>query len=453
MNLTESMEQALADELTNQIAQHEANYQGPDKVYTHEIANQMSNVFNNEPERLILDPYFLNLDGFIYPTVMDDILELLYERQQRPVNLAIFIEGIGSGKTLKASVILWLLWFELCTYIDPQAHFSLIPGSTIAFMNMSRTEIQARRITFNEVWRRFESPFNKDYFPPAPRFSKEIRIESNQTAIFAGTSSAMSALGYNVYGGSVDEANFLEVVEDSKRSEGLESDTYDAAEDIHNAMMNRMTSRFMKAGEMPCVMVMFSSPRFPDDFLEKKVSNAQDLGDESGIFWKRRPTWSAKGRLFYPSEEYFYVDTETYEIIEEGVALRSPDYKPIEEGERTLTKRIGIADSTKIPSESLYQARKEIIKSSDNPWNDPLVSRLRGMLSSAGQIDPVNIEPCPARNRLTWEIRDGQYKFVQRVKTKTESTHAFMEKLVSLRKIMSDKKKEESATIAGVSRL
>ena len=210
----------------------------------------------------------------------------------------------------------------MCTVShDPQAHFNLVPGSTIALINLSRTEQQARRVCFSEVWKRFQCPFVQDYFTPNPRYTKEINIPQNNTLIFAGTSSAMSALGYNLYGGGVDEASFLEIVEESKKAGNTQ--VYDAAEQMHNAIFDRMTSRFMRDGIIPGMLIMFSSPRYPDDFLERKCRQAEELGDESGIFWRRRSTWSAKGKKFFPSGNFFYIDTDTQEIVDEEDALDS----------------------------------------------------------------------------------------------------------------------------------
>src|SRR5690606_4379721 len=149
------------------------------------------------------------------------------------------------------------------------------------------SETQARRVTFTEVWNRFQSPFNKDYFPPEPQFNREIRISANNTCVFAGTSSALSALGYNLFGGVIDEAAFLDVVEESKKEQG---EVFDAAEMMYYAIYNRMLSRFAKGGKLPGLICMVSSPRFPDDFMHRKIDEAIKMGNDSGIFWRRRST-------------------------------------------------------------------------------------------------------------------------------------------------------------------
>ena len=144
-------------------------------------------------ETLLLDDYFLGLEGVLYDSVFQDLIDLWNEKKKRTVNLAVFLEAIGAGKSFKASVILWLLWYELSMHENPQRYFGLASNSVIAIMAMSRTETQARRVIFSNTWERFQSPFNRDYFPANPKYSREVRIDRNNTTIYAGTSSALSA--------------------------------------------------------------------------------------------------------------------------------------------------------------------------------------------------------------------------------------------------------------------
>ncbi|MFW9949858.1 MAG: hypothetical protein ACFFKA_07020 [Candidatus Thorarchaeota archaeon] len=289
--------------------------------WTKEHAEEFSRI---PIETLIRDAYFLGFKDKIYAGVLEDIVELFEERKKRQINLAIFLEGIGSGKTVKASIIEWLLWFELtlCTP-TPQEYFDLAPQSVIALINLNRTEKQAKKVTFTEVYARFQSPFNKDYFPPSEKYTSEIRIPRNSTTVFPGTSSALSALGYNLYGGTIDEAAFLEVIDDSTKTY---DGKFDAAEEMYNAIINRMISRFLRRGHLPGLLCMISSPNFPDDFLHRQIEYAirmaheakmKSVKNESNIFWRRRPTWEAKGKKFYPEKDFFYIDTENAEIFED----------------------------------------------------------------------------------------------------------------------------------------
>ena len=158
-----------------------------------------------------------------------------------------------------------------------------------------------------------------EYFPPSKRRGQEIWIPRNNTLVFAGTSSAASALGYNIFGGGVDEANFLEVVEGGRRNQSR-NEKYDAAEEMHNAMFNRMSSRFINpyTGLLDGMLFMFSSPRYPDDFLEKMARKHFQLGENSHIFVRRRSVWEAKPKFYYSGIKVpFNLKTNKIEATEE----------------------------------------------------------------------------------------------------------------------------------------
>ena len=308
----ENYKDSLVDEAQRWINDYDNNESG----VLFDWNNDTIAEFKDTPiETLLGDPYFLNLEGKLFDAVYEDLVDLWGERKKREVNLAIFLEAIGSGKSFKSSIILWLLWFELSMHKNPQEHFNLADNSVIATMLLSRSETQSRRVVFTYAWERFQSGFNKDYFPANPRYAREIRIDRNKTCVYAGTSSAMSALGYNVYSAVIDEANFLEVTEDSKKAG---EDIYDAGEEMYNAVMNRMTSRFMNRGKIPGIICLISSPRFPDSFLERKIAEIKSLGaEELHSFWRSRSLWEAKGPKYFDMSKYFEVDVDTLEILKE----------------------------------------------------------------------------------------------------------------------------------------
>jgi len=266
-------------------------------------------------DTLLNDSYFLGLKDRLYEGVYKDLVDLWEEKAKREINLAVFLEGIGSGKSFKSSIILWLLWYELSMNVNPQTKYGLAEDSIIAIMLMSRSATQSKRVVFNYTWDRFQTGFNKDYFPANPRYSSEVRIDRNKTCVYAGTSSALSALGYNLFSAVIDEANYLEVTEDSKKAE---EEIYDAGEDMYNAIMNRMTSRFMIHGKIPGIIICISSPRYPDSFMERKIKEIKAVGaEELKAFWRQRSLWEAKGSKYFNLDKYFVVDTETLKIIDE----------------------------------------------------------------------------------------------------------------------------------------
>jgi hypothetical protein len=113
----------------------------------------------------------------------------------------------------------------------------------------------------------------------------------------------------------------LEVIEGSKRAEGTK---YDAAESMYNAVMNRMVSRFMINGKVPGFIIMISSRKSRNSFMEKRIKEAvARQGDPTlPIFYKVKSLWQAKPEAFFPSKKYFYVDTDLMEILDENYASK-----------------------------------------------------------------------------------------------------------------------------------
>ena len=95
--------------------------------------------------------------------------------------------------------------------------------------------------------------------------------------------------------------------------------------------MNRMASRFMKAGKIPGFIVMISSRKSKDSFMERKIKEAVTRqGDPNlEIFYRVRSLWEAKPKEFFPSGKFFYLDTDSYDKMDPGIGenLYSLQYK------------------------------------------------------------------------------------------------------------------------------
>jgi len=280
---------------------------------------------------LLNDSYFLNfknspndVDGWadrLYPAVKQDVIDLFEEKDRREINFALFIEGIGSGKSTKAGIITWIQWYYLtCWYDFPTGQIFLpngkvikiTPGSVIAFIFLNRGKEQARRVSFEKVLPLFKCPFNMDFFPPDQR-KVEIRIPRNKTVIFPGTGEALSILGYDLWGGVIDEANFLNVIEDSASSLDPNG-RFDAAQHMFNAVQARMKSRFGFRGEAPPgLLTMISSPSYPDAFLERKAAEYEMNPEKSLMFYRRRATWEAAPYKY--AQDCFVFDINTMEVV------------------------------------------------------------------------------------------------------------------------------------------
>lgn len=297
-------------------------------AYTEERAKEFCN--NIPIETLIDDPYFMGKKEVIYPRNKEIIIELFERRKQKPTNLFIYLAGIGSGKTYVTACMLWLLVYEVITMPDPHKSFKLDPNTKIAFITMSKNEDLARKVTFGTVLPFFNCPFFNDYFPPQvdmeklnsnpERLPRELRFPKN-IKILPGTGSASSALGMAIHSGVVDEANFLQITEMTERGGVDSGEGVDAAKEMHDTILSRMTSRYQSAliedkNALPGILAMISSSDSVDDFLERKINEAKEKGEESRTFWVRLPLWDSKPKGTY-SDKVFLFDIPRMTILDE----------------------------------------------------------------------------------------------------------------------------------------
>ena len=216
-------------------------------------------------------PDYLNSAQECWPSIKDDLEELFKGNYTE----AVFCEAIGSGKSFKSSVIMTYMVYRVLCLKEPQKHFGLAKGSPICFINVSVRAEQSRKVVFGEIKSRVDnSPWFKKHYPPDSEIKSELRFAKN-ISIFPGNSRETFPLGFNVLGGVMDEAAwFTETVD------------HDVAEEMFNALHNRIKNRFGDKG----LLVMISSPRYIDDFIELKVKEAKE---NPKIFARRKMLWES----------------------------------------------------------------------------------------------------------------------------------------------------------------
>jgi hypothetical protein len=250
----------------------------------------------------------------LWPVHRQDIIDLWHARHRYGTDTFIDIEGIGSGKTHKFRSLLRLDVMQVLTRAKPMEYYRLDPdGQGISFVCMSRNAKLARKVTFTSVLKAFDCPFFNTYFPPqcniakieeSQKYPSELRFPKD-VVIFPGSGSALSAIGYNLMGGGIDEANYLEVVEGSKKA--VMGQDYDAAEVMYSAIYGRMKSRFVAwksvNGRLPGLLTMFSNTRHGNDFLERMAKKSRT---DRKIFFRRRCTWDGHPREHFSGKTFLF---------------------------------------------------------------------------------------------------------------------------------------------------
>jgi len=238
------------------------------------------NAYDERPvdiETFVKDPHFLNLGSVIRPTVMQDLNDLFsspHSFMSCAYEEAVFDEAIGSGKSFKTSIIICYGLHHLLCLRSPQEYFGRHPTDSIVIMNMSVNEKQAKKVVFGEIRARIDdSPWFKKWHVD-PNVRSELRFDKNIT-IIPGNSASTTPLGYNLVMAVMDEASFYP-----------NSDLQDTAQVMYYALSSRIKYRFHPLGGL---LVIISSPRYEDDFTERKMAEAEK--NPQRIFSRRRALW------------------------------------------------------------------------------------------------------------------------------------------------------------------
>lgn len=247
-------------------------------------------------------PEYLNCGRECWPSIKDDLEELFKGNYTE----AVFCQAIGSGKSYASSIIIAYLAYRLLCLKDPQSYFGLARGSHIYFLNMSIRAEQSRKVVFGEIKSRIDnSPWFRTYCPPNPDIRSELQFPKN-IIIFPGNSKETFPLGYNIFAAIMDEAAWY-----------VDTDNHDVAEDMFNALHSRIKNRFGDKG----ALVMISSPRYVDDFIETKMEEAET---NKQIFARRKMLWESKPAHCFSGR---WIDFEGYKIPAEfeTEARRNPE--------------------------------------------------------------------------------------------------------------------------------
>ena len=232
---------------------------------------------------------YLGLKGQVFPKLLYDLEELF----EGDYDEAVLTGAIGWGKSTFAEIAMCRMVYEVSCFKNPQRVFSLMDGTVIAFVNVSLSKEAARKVVFQGLKTKLlNSQYFRESFPITAPLAAELRL-TNNVWIFPVASGEHSILGFSVYGGVMDEVNFMSFVEDSKRARGT---TYDQADRLQKALIRRMKSRYMKKGKLPGILIQVSSSAYPDDYTELKVKEAQE---NPSIFVRRYSQWDT-----LPEEKY-----------------------------------------------------------------------------------------------------------------------------------------------------
>jgi intein/homing endonuclease len=180
--------------------------------------------------------------------------------------------SIGFGKSFFGTMCLSYVLYQLSCLRNPAQSYGLAAGSQLHCVNLSARKDTAQRVIFDGVADKLElSPYFKEI--GFERRKDSLRFPHN-IVVVGGESTDSSVLGLSVIAAIVDETNFIKTSAARRTASGMQH--YGRAEMLYSSIKSRMQSRFMKAGQLPGLLMLLSSRQVPDDFTETRIRQSVD---------------------------------------------------------------------------------------------------------------------------------------------------------------------------------
>lgn len=253
---------------------------------------------------------YLNVARLVRPGVKAELIEL-FGTEVNPTRIArykygMFTGAIGIGKTTMASLVIPYMCHWILCLKDPQDFYDLMPGSRIAFMQMSTSNNQAKETVFGDIKARIEhcNWFTNNY-PMDPNFTNQVRFPKD-IWILPGSSSETSFEGYNILGGILDEADSHKKTEEK-----------DYAKEGFDTINSRIESRYDERGFLLVIGQMKSNSGFAADKYKEFLSDP-DAHTVRMSIWESRG-WDRHLKSDGTRDSFWY-DVKRKEIISESAA-------------------------------------------------------------------------------------------------------------------------------------
>lgn len=236
--------------------------------------------------------------------------------------------GTGKSEIIKVTFAYVLHLLHCCK--NPQALYGLPKSTTIVLMVQAAKPHVTKKIIYlplrNYVqtmpWFRRNAPFLK-------HVESEMYFTELNIRVVTGGSDSDSVLGEAIIAAGIDEVNFMNVVQKSKKAElgSGRPGIYDQARNVFDTVSRRREGRFMYQGPHIGCIFCSSSTRYVDDFTDKRLAEVRE-NDEYWVYVYNIAQYDAR-----PPDDPRYSGEKMKIVVANAAAA---DIRIIEEGERTL---------------------------------------------------------------------------------------------------------------------
>lgn len=212
----------------------------------------------------LTDPQYLDLEG-IYPFWLEES-----KHDYSDYSSVALTGSIGGGKTVFSNMLTCYRLYRWFSQGDLHAYFRVLRGSPLYFLYFSVSMKAAERSGFKLLRQMIDnSPWFQKHFPRRKDIQSSIQFSNGFSIEYASGES--HAIGLNVVGAILDEANFRNGVGQGTVSE------YTEVQRLAQQLEDRMRSRFTRdGGKLISFMCYISSASFASSFMEDKISELVD---------------------------------------------------------------------------------------------------------------------------------------------------------------------------------
>lgn len=290
-----------------------------------------------------LYPYWLDVLKKLFPNNTETAYDTLLESGAR---------GLGKSEIACGAVCAYLMYRVMCLK-DPVEFFHLKPGEKIAFAFMNIKLELSEAIANDKFQRTIQmSPWFMSKGTMTKRDNKPYWIPPDPIEIIIG-SQADDVIGRPIYFAFFDEISF-------QKNKDVNEQKKKALNMIDTAI-GGMKTRFIYKGKNPTMLVVASSKRSEQSFMESYIRTLSETQSEN-TFVVDEPVWKVKPKGTYSDETFFiglgnkyldsivipekdrdnlqYYKNKGYQIIEAPVDFKA---KALEDIDRALCDYAGIS--------------------------------------------------------------------------------------------------------------
>ena len=242
----------------------------PIKQFLHDT-KYLGRGLTDEAGRFTLFPYW------------EETLEKLFPDPLKPseYNTLALTGAIGLGKTLMASLVMCYELYRMLCLKDPYLHYKLQPIDKITFAVMNITLTAARGVGWDKLQQLLQS---SEWFMSHGTVKGNTNVEwhpDKRIELICGSLSR-HIIGRAVFSAFFDEVNFQPDQDINKQ--------ISKAKTLVNTAAARMQSRFMQGNKNPTILILASSKRTEQSYMETFIQ-ARKARDSKTTYIVDEPQW------------------------------------------------------------------------------------------------------------------------------------------------------------------